>query len=474
MRLSILEGGIWFPGSGGRPFLKPMTRLDLVRRYAGLAERVEYLLTGGPVRHMVIERGIPLNLRLPGLLLTLPFLPLLHVSGERVKALKGIEGWLLEGELDDLDDIIRRARWRMALQGEAEMQRWQMGLTLSEDDPEAEALSTVLDKGEPLPLPHEHYLLRVRGRGPFLLVGPSVGVRVLSTAWSTEAVRLARAVMGGSWVSLDERRVAALYRDVLPADLGVKRVGEEWHLKVGEERVILTVQGDHWVIGKRKLPKSTEKPDKLTLLWAARVGVSRRARRFWKMNPANAPLAMARGMGAGLLESLMTYRLVWQRERICSDCGLSFVIGGQCLNAACPSRHTDELNESPVVYGAGGCFVYAPFEPGWIEVSKGGEIRGVMDDMLTQFVQPERIVIKRGDGRSALLVARLLSFTDREPEIDAELPLPTPVRWLIKSTWREIEHSAPFASRFVEALEMLCRGTESGVQERSNEGVLTR
>jgi hypothetical protein len=421
---------------------------------------------------MVIERSVPFNLRLPGLLLALPFLPLLHISGKRVRALKGVEGWLLEGELGDLDGILQRARWRMALQGEAEMQRWQMELALSEDDPEAEALATVLDKGDVLPLPGKHCLRRVSRRGPFLLVGPS-GVRVLRTAWATEAVRLARVVLDGSWVSLNTKRMTGLYRDVLPADLGVRRVGQEWHLKVGEEQVVLGAQGDHWVIGKRKLPKRTEKPDKLTLLWAARVGVSRRARRFWRMDSRNASLAVLRSAGIGLLESSLTYRLSRQQGTICPDCGLAFRIGERCLNAACPSRRRMELSQAPVVYGAGGRFVYAPFEPGWIEVSNGGEMRGVIGDTLAQFVRPERIVVNHADECSALLVARLLSFSDREPRIEAERPLPTPARQAVQATWREIKHSAPFAQRFIETLETLCEGSKGPVRKRSGKGVLT-
>jgi hypothetical protein len=364
-RLALLEGGVWLPGTlpGNAA---PLPRAEMVQVYVRQGEGLRRgLERDGLLRHLVVENGFPLNLRPPGLLPALPFLPLLQVrrGGKGIQALSRAGDWTLEGERADLHELVREARWRMALTGEGAVQEWQASLSLGEDDVEVEALSTLLDRRGALPLPGEHHLLRVcPERGLFLLTGPRVGVRVLTTFWRAEALRLARAALVEAWVPLSERQMLGVYRAALPDEVRVEQGDRErWRVWAEGKAISLSGRGESWVVGRRRIPRRTERPDRLTLLWAARAGTQRRSRRFWRMARAEDVLALSRSEGAGLVEGVVTRSLVRQ-GRVCPACRASFVVGGACLNPACPSRHgdDDDYGGAPLVHVRGGLFVYVP------------------------------------------------------------------------------------------------------------------
>ena len=464
-RFALLEGGLWLPGvlpdDGAR-----LSRSDLVQTYARQNERVRRQLEeNGPLRRLIVEGGLSLNLRPPGFLPTLPFLPLLQVrTGEkRVQALKSADGWMLEGRLDDLDGMIQEAQWHAALMGDQAIHDWQASVAITEDDVEAEALAVLVGRRGTLPLPGGHHLLQVHpDRGMFLLTGPRVGVRVLTTFWKTEAVRLARAALLENWAPLSERQMLAVFRPALPDDVRVEQSDRDrWQVCVNESVISLNGHEQSWVVGQRRIPRRTEQPDRLTLLWAIQAATQRRARRFWRMARADDRLALARSKGVSLAEGVVTYNLI-RRQTVCPDCRACFVLGDACLNPACPSRRgADDCQGAPLVHIRGGVFVYAPDQPGWVE-ERNGKIGGVVGDELIQTVPPERIVVRQATERTALLIARLTCFVEQQLPItpgsgggEIKLPLPSPSSEAIGATRQIIREKAPFASRFVEALKGL-------------------
>jgi hypothetical protein len=467
-RTPILEGGLWAPGT--LPPLKDRASLsckETAQTYLHHGDRMRRLLEGdGLLRRLVLEYGMPLNLRPPGLLPTLPFLPLLRVAGERVQALLSGGGWLLERGVGELSAAVQDALGQMACMGEESQLRWQADTGLSEDDPEAEALAVLLVQCGWLPLPGRHHLLTLDPqRGILLLTGPGVGVRMITTFWETEALRLARAALLDHWIPLSDERIKAIYRTIPLDDMRAEETKPgRFLLNVDGNGVTLVDCGVSWRVGQRRTPKRRSQPDHLTLLWAARAGTAqRRSRRFWRMSSALAPLALARSGGAGLLESVAAHSLI-RRRMVCPDCRASFVVGDACLNTACSSHGSADIHAlasgsgergAPLVYIRDGAFLYAPGEPGWVEERDGG-VRGVIGSTVAQLAPLGRVVVRRANERTALSIAHLLSFTEREPPIEARLPLPAPPRELETAARSALEREAPFPDRFSEALRKLC------------------
>ncbi len=209
-----------------------------------------------------------------------------------------------------------------------------------------------------------------------------------------------------------------------------------------------------WVVGRRQIPRHAEQPDRLTCLWAAQVGTGQRARHFWRPARQDACLALARGQGVGLPESIAVYHLA--PRMTCPVCRVSLVVGGACLNPACPSRRgsDDDYHGAPLVHIRGGILLYAPDRPGWVE-EKNGQIRGIVGDGLMQVLAPERVLVRRASDCTALLIARLMSFTQRQAPIEVNLPLPPPSAEALETTWQVVREQAPFPSRFDETLEGL-------------------
>jgi hypothetical protein len=459
-RFALLEGGLWLPGQ--LPAGDGLSRPQLVQAFAQHGERVQHALAANDFLRRLIELGFPLNLRPPGVLPTLPFAPLLCRSDEGVLALRTARGWMLQGAPGEWDDLLHRTPWTLALLVESAAQDWQAGLGLSGDDAEVEALSIPLARRKTLPLPGEHHLLMAGPRGPFLLTGPLVGTRLLTTSWEIEAVRLARAAVLGAWVPLPERRMLAMYRSALPDDVRVERIEQGWwRVWVDGTAVSLVMRERAWAVGRRQIPRSAdqvpvqgEQPDRLTCLWAARAGTGQRARHFWRPARQDACLALARSQGVGLPESIAVYHLA--SRLACPVCQASLVVGSACLNSACPSRRgcDDDYDGVPLVYVQGGIFVYAPERPGWIE-EKDGQIRGVVGDGLVQALALERVLVRQASDRTALLIARLMSFAEQPAPVEASLPLPAPSPGALEITRQVVQERAPFPSRFDETLRGL-------------------
>jgi hypothetical protein len=306
-----------------------------------------------------------------------------------------------------------------------------------------------------LPLPGEHHLLMTSPRGPFLLTGPLAGARLLTTSWEVEALRLAHAAVLGAWVPIPERRIEAVYRTALPGDVRVEKVEQDWwRVWVDGTAVSLAGREQTWVVGRRQIPRRTEQPDRLTCLWAAQVGMGQRARQFWQPARQDACLAQARSQGVGLPESIAVYHLA--PRLTCPACQVSLVVGGACLNPACPSRRgsDSDYHGVPLVHIKSGVFLYAPDRPGWVE-EKGGQVRGVVGDELIQALAPERVLVRLASEYTALLIARLMSFAEQPAPLEARLPLPLPSAEALEITRRVIQERAPFPSRFDEILEDL-------------------
>jgi hypothetical protein len=172
------------------------------------------------------------------------------------------------------------------------------------------------------------------------------------------------------------------------------------------------------------------------------------------MAQAEDVLALSRSEGAGLVEGVVTRNLVRQ-GMVCPTCRASFVVGGACLNPACPShRGDDDYRGAPLVHIRDGLFVYAPDRPGWVE-EKDGEVKGIVGDGLVQAVSPERVTVRQANDRTALLIARLASFTERELPTEAARPLPSPSLEAVAATRRVVQERAPFPSCFDGTLEDL-------------------
>jgi hypothetical protein len=455
-RFTLLEGGVWLPGALCDAN-SPLSRSNVTQAYARYAGQVQRALDQDALLRRLFEADFPLNLRPPGLFPTLSFLPLVRRSGDVVQALRTAQGWALEHRGEKLGEAIREARWRMALMSETVMHRWQANVPISEDDFEAEALSILLARRKTLRLPGENHLLQVSDRGPFLLTGSRAGVRVLSTIREVEALRLARAAVLEAWTPLPERRIEAIYRSVLPGNVSVKQTEpDQWRIEVDGAEVTLVDAGESWAVGLRRIRKRAReaRPERLTCLWAARVGTAQRTRRFWRPTDLDASLALARSHGVGLWEGVVAYHLI-QQERTCLRCRASFVVGGACLNPVCATRQGDDDHRgAPLVQIRGGLFVYAPDRPGWVG-KKNGRVQGVAGDGLIRVLPPQRILVKQATGRTALLIARLMSHTDRPLPVEARLPLPAPPDEAVAETRRAVESQAPFPSRFAETLKAL-------------------
>jgi hypothetical protein len=67
----------------------------------------------------------------------------------------------------------------------------------------------------------------------------------------------------------------------------------------------------------------------------------------------------------------------------------------------------------------------------------------------------ERAMVRQASEYTALLIARLMSFTQRSAPIEARLPLPSPPTEALEMTRRVVQERAPFPSRFAETLEGL-------------------
>ena len=81
--LALLEGGVWLPGVLPGDAAQ-LSRAEMVQVYVRQGEGLRRgLEKDGLLRHLVVENGFPLNLRPPGLLPALPFLPLLGCSLRR-------------------------------------------------------------------------------------------------------------------------------------------------------------------------------------------------------------------------------------------------------------------------------------------------------------------------------------------------------------------------------------------------------
>jgi hypothetical protein len=95
-----------------------------------------------------------------------------------------------------------------------------------------------------------------------------------------------------------------------------------------------------------------------------------------------------------------------------------------------------------------------PGYPGWVE-EKEERIRGVVGDALVQMAPPDEIAVKRASGRSALLVARLMSIVGRLLPVKAQLPLPGPDPKATERVRREVRRAGGSLPVFEEALQKL-------------------
>jgi hypothetical protein len=69
-----------------------------------------------------------------------------------------------------------------------------------------------------------------------------------------------------------------------------------------------------------------------------------------------------------------------------------------------------------------------------------------------QMLSPERVLVRRASDCTALLIARLACFAERQAPLEARLPLPTPSAEALEATRKVVQERAPFPSRFDEAL----------------------